>query len=79
MNPPYTLLSALIAWISIRSALTDSTDDALNQFYTENMMNRLTSDVSIEVSNALPESQRATKDAAAFENLRKTTYQVLFW
>jgi hypothetical protein len=46
---------------------------------TENMMNRLTSDVSIEVSDALPESQRSTKDAAAFEKLRKTTYQVLFW
>jgi hypothetical protein len=57
MNQPYTLFSALIAWFSISSALADSTDDALNQFYTENMMSRLTS----EVSNALPESQKVTK------------------
>jgi hypothetical protein len=61
MNQPYSLLSALIAWISISSALADSTDDALNQFYTENMMSRLTSDVSTEVSNASPDSQKETK------------------
>jgi hypothetical protein len=76
MNQPYILLSALIAWISISSALADSTDGALIQFYTENMISRLTSDVSTEVSNALPENQKATKDPAAFENLRKTSYQV---
>src|SRR5258707_8004161 len=55
MNQPYTLLSALIAWTSISSVLADSADDALNRFYTEDKMNRLTSDVSTEISNALPE------------------------
>ncbi|HET9377815.1 MAG TPA: hypothetical protein VFO40_22780, partial [Chthoniobacterales bacterium] len=32
------------------TALADSTDDALNQFYTENMMGQLTSDMSSGVS-----------------------------
>jgi hypothetical protein len=53
------------------SSHTDSADDALNQFYTENMMSRLTSDVSTEVSNALPKSQKATKDPAAFRNIER--------
>jgi hypothetical protein len=59
------------------SSHADSTDDALSQFYTENLMSRLTSDVSTEVPNALPGSQKAIKDPAAIKNLRKTPTIVL--
>jgi hypothetical protein len=38
-------LVAILASLSLSSALADSTDDALNQFYTENTMSHLGSDV----------------------------------
>jgi hypothetical protein len=45
----YSSLSvmALMASISLGTALADSTDEALNQFYVENMATRLTSEAPL--------------------------------
>ncbi len=57
------LLLALIRFLSLGSALADSTDDALNQFYTENMMSHLSSEGagSGEAINKPPPAQKEEK------------------
>lgn len=52
MNFPRFPLVALFASISIGRALADSADDALNQFYTENMVSRLISETPAVVSQS---------------------------
>jgi hypothetical protein len=52
------LLLALLASTSLSSALADSTDDALNRFYTENMMGQLTGDVPTVGTNSLPSQKK---------------------
>jgi hypothetical protein len=50
MRTPCCFSLLLAAFGLVSTALADSTDDALNQFYTENMMGQLTSDMSSGVS-----------------------------
>ena len=59
-NTRYSSLSlvALVAKLSLGSALADSTDDALNQFYVENMATRLTSEVPASASENSPPGQK---------------------
>jgi hypothetical protein len=52
-------LMALLASISLGTALADSTDDALNQFYVENMASRLTSEAPAGANEEPPSSQKA--------------------
>jgi hypothetical protein len=54
-------LVALLSWISGGNALADSTDEALNQFYVENMASRLTSEVPTSASENSPPSQKEEK------------------
>jgi hypothetical protein len=54
-------LLALLARISAGTALADSTDEALNQFYVENMASRLTSEVPANASENSPPSQKEEK------------------
>lgn len=54
-------LMALSAWISVGTALADATDEALNQFYVENMASRLTSEVPANASENSPPSQKEEK------------------
>jgi hypothetical protein len=54
------LFLALLDSTSLSSALADSTDDALNRFYTENMMSQLTGDVPTVGTNPVP-GQRKDK------------------
>jgi hypothetical protein len=55
-------LMALMASISLGTALGDSTDEALNQFYVENMANRLTTEVPAGPSEGAPPSQNGKKE-----------------
>jgi hypothetical protein len=68
-------LMALMASISLGTALADSTDDALNQFYVENMASRLTSEAPAGASEEPPSSQKGEKEQKAHKGVRphKTT------
>jgi hypothetical protein len=52
-------LIALMASMSLGIALADSTDDALNQFYSENMMSNLSSQGAGEVITNPPPGEKA--------------------
>jgi hypothetical protein len=52
-------LIALMASMSLGTALADSTDDALNQFYSENMMSNLSSQGAGEVITNPPPGEKA--------------------
>ncbi|HET9374261.1 MAG TPA: DUF6683 family protein [Chthoniobacterales bacterium] len=66
---------ALMASISLGTALADSTDEALNQFYVENMATRLTSEAPAGASEEPPSGQKAENEQKARKGVRphKTT------
>jgi hypothetical protein len=68
-------LMALVASISLGTALADSTDEALNQFYVENMATRLTSELPTGPSEDSPSSQKGEKEQKTHKGVRphKTT------
>jgi hypothetical protein len=55
-------LAALLASISLGTALGDSTDEALNQFYVDNMAARLTSEVPATTSENSPAAQTGANE-----------------
>jgi len=56
------LVALLLATISAGTALADSTDEALNQFYTDNMATRLSSEGPGDViTNPPPQNQKEEK------------------
>ena len=59
------LLALLIASIPIADVLADSTDDALNQFYVENMATHLTSEAAATASENPPYNSKGTKEEKA--------------
>lgn len=65
MKPtPYSFLSlvALLVPLALGSALADSTDEALNQFYVENMATRLSSEAPASATENPPSSQQGEKE-----------------
>lgn len=61
---PLSLL-ALLASMPIADVLADSTDDALNQFYVENMAAHLTAEVVPSASESPPSHAKAAKEEKA--------------
>ena len=61
----FPLLLALLASIPIADVLADSTDDALNQFYVENMATHLTSEGAATASENPPYNSKGTKEQKA--------------
>jgi len=55
-------LVALLVSISLGTALADSTDEALNQFYVDNMAARLTSEVPANTSENSPAAQTGANE-----------------
>jgi len=59
-------LAALLALISLGTALADSTDEALNQFYVDNMAARLTSEaLLLRAKTRLPPKRGLMKEKIA--------------
>jgi hypothetical protein len=64
INTRYSSLSlvAFMASMSLGSALADSTDDALNQFYVDNIAAHLSSEGPATVSENPPQGQKGVKE-----------------
>ena len=63
-------LAALLALISLGTALADSTDEALNQFYVDNMAARLTSEVPATTSENSPAAQPGANEGKNRKGVR---------
>jgi hypothetical protein len=66
----FSLLLISLATIPYASLLGDSTDDALNQFYVENMANRLTSEVPAASASSPPQSEEKADQGASKKSRR---------
>jgi hypothetical protein len=66
MRPAHCFSALLLSLLaSLSNTLADATDDALNQFYTENFMDRLTSDVPGAVNENPPSPRKEEKRSKA--------------
>jgi hypothetical protein len=63
-------LVAFMASMSLGTALADSTDDALNQFYVDNMATRLSAEVPASGSENPPPSQKGVKEEKAHKGAK---------